>query len=127
MKFLEDFMKKNEHLVCLILSTILVVFILNTFFNREGFKEGAEGDDDDDDDDEDEGEDDEGEENGMFDSVNDVFDEKKEQEEEDEEIDNKFRETRDVLKDVIEKYNTHSHNTGMTSDGKIKSEYSIDF
>ena len=126
MKFLEDFMKKNEHLVCLILSTILVVFILNTFFNREGFKEGAEGDDDDDDDDED----DEGEENGMFDSVNDVFDEKKEQEEEDEkdeEIDNKFRETRDVLKDVIEKYNTHSHNTGMTGDGKIKSEYSIDF
>lgn len=36
MKFLENFMKKNESVICLGLSFFLILFVVNTFFSLEG-------------------------------------------------------------------------------------------
>ena len=36
MKFLENFMKKNESMICLGLSFFLILFVVNNFFSLEG-------------------------------------------------------------------------------------------
>lgn len=107
MKFLEDFFKKNEQIVCLVVSFILVIFILESCFMLEGFKEGIDHED----------EEDEGDEGDEGDDM---------MEESNSRIEKHVTDNKKMLKTLIDKYNSHSHSTGMTGDGKIQPEYNVE-